>query len=292
MEPVFCPICLSEDTKVYHDRVWHMEGGAVLQCRFCEAAFLHPMMNDEEERLFYEAYNAHVQARGVTLSSTPEEFHQKSQPIARERFEVIGEWYVPGMKVLEMGSSTGAFLELLMGCECSCVEPAHDNREFSKQFVNAAFTDIADVPRFQQFDVICMFHVFEHIRNPVDFLISCKQLLRNAGHVIVEVPCIHDPLLTIYDLDVFKDFYFQPMHPFIYSEKALDICFDKAGLRKITAISHQRYGLDNHLAWLKNRQPGGDDNLRRLFADNGEYKKKLAELKMTDTLFYIGAHSN
>ncbi len=260
-----------------------------MQCEHCELAFLHPMMSEEEEESFYKDYNKHVRARGMTVTTSPQEFHEKSIVTANERFEVVGDYFAKGSEVLEIGSSTGAFVSLLEDCRCCCVEPAGANREYSERFVEEAYSDVSEIPAFRKFDVICMFHVFEHIRSPVFFLEKCKKLLKPDGVILIEVPCIRDPLLTIYQLDSFKDFYFQPMHPFVYSERALDVCFNEAGFVTVQVLYYQRYGLDNHLSWLKHNQPGGDKELQLLFGANKEYKKKLMNVNITDTLFYCAS---
>ncbi len=286
-----CPVCCSPDVNQYHDKVWSRKNTLVMRCHSCKLAFIHPMMSEEEERQFYADYNQHVQARGVTVNSSPEEMHQKSIPVALERYDVVGHHFNRGKSVLEIGAATGSFLQLLKKSHCSCVEPAIDNREYCRQFVEEIFADVSEIPPSRRYDIICMFHVFEHIRTPVQFLKQCTQLLNPGGMIIIEVPCIEDPLLTLYHLDAFKDFYFQPMHPFIYSEQALDFCFQQAGLNKKKVMYYQRYGLDNHLAWLKNKKPGGDIELQKMFADNQEYKQQLVSAKKTDTLFYFAATS-
>ncbi len=104
---------------------------------------------------------------------------------------------------------------------------------------------------------------------------------------MIEVPCSADPLITLYNCEEFKDFVFQPMHPFVYNETSLDYVFEKSGFKKYEVIYHQRYGLENHLSWFKNKKPGGDSELTELFSSNNEYKDKLKSIKKTDTIFYI-----
>ncbi len=83
--------------------------------------------------------------------------------------------------MLEIGSSTGAFLSLLDNCNTNACELATDNLEYSKQFINGkAYNSIEEVED-NNFDVICMYHVFEHIREPIKFLNSCKPLLNGGG---------------------------------------------------------------------------------------------------------------
>ena len=104
---------------------------------------------------------------------------------------------------------------------------------------------------------------------------------------MIEEPCSDDPLLTLFNCNEFKDFVFQPMHPMIYNEKSLDYVFNKAKFNKVKSIYYQRYGLDNPLSWLNNRQPGGDIRFEELFGLNVGYKDKLEIIKKTDTIFYI-----
>ncbi len=139
----------------------------------------------------------------------------------------------------------------------------------------------------EQFDIICMFHVFEHIREPKTFLEKCRRLLSTTGLVIIEVPYIEDPLISIYNIEEFKDFYFQPMHPFVHSIESLRFNFCNAKFLEESMIFYQRYGLDNHLSWLANKKPGGDSYLTSLFKGNKQYKQTLVDIEKTDTVFYI-----
>lgn len=281
-----CKNCKSNDVSLFHDKVWSIENGKVYKCDECELLFINPMMSEEEENKFYKNYNQHVKDRGMTVENSIEEFHEKSKPIAKERLSIVKKFF-DNKKVLEVGSSTGAFLSLLDNCNKNACELTPDNLEYSAQFINGKTYNKLENVDDTNFDIICMFHVFEHIRNPIEFLDRCKSLLSSDGCIIVEVPCSSDPLLTLYNCNEFKDFVFQPMHPMVYNEKSLDYIFQKADLKREEVIYHQRYGLDNHLSWFKNKKPGGDNSLTELFSSNEEYKLKLKSIQKTDTIFYI-----
>ncbi|MCP3851067.1 MAG: class I SAM-dependent methyltransferase [Gammaproteobacteria bacterium] len=224
--------------------------------------------------------------RGITIQNSLSEFHEKSKIIAKERLHIVKDFFIK-KKVLEIGSSTGAFLSLLNKSETNACELSNENLDFSKQFITGnAYTSLDEVNEVD-FDVICMFHVFEHIREPISFLKQCQSILKNNGQIVIEVPCSSDPLLTLYNCKEFKDFIFQPMHPMVYNEKSLDYIFSKSGFKKEKVIYHQRYGLENHLSWFKNKKPGGDKILSEIFKSNIEYKSTLEQLKNTDTIFYI-----
>lgn len=283
---MFCPNCKNTHTIIFHNKVWSIDNGKVYKCKNCDLLFINPSMSENEEREFYINYNQHVKNRGMIIDNSIQEFHEKSIPIANERFEIIFK-YFKNKKILEIGSSTGAFLSLLKTCKTYACELSTDNREYSKQFINAvAYKSLEDVDE-NNFDIICMFHVFEHIQEPIKFLNSCKNLLAKDAYIIIEVPHSNDPLISLYDCEEFKNFVFQPMHPMIYNEKSLDYIFNQVNLEKKEVIYHQRYGLDNHLSWFKNKKSGGDSKITNLFSTNLEYKKTLENIKMTDTIFYI-----
>lgn len=281
-----CRNCNSDKLEVFHDQIWSVEDGNVYKCLECDLIFIDCIMNDDEEKKFYENYNKHVKQRGVIVEKSIEEFHEKSINLANERLKVVRKFF-ERKKVLEIGSATGAFLSLLDGCNTYACELTTDNLIFSKQFINGeAYNSIDDIKN-NKFDVICMYHVFEHIKKPRDFLETCKKLLNKTGKIVIEVPHSEDPLITIFDSKEFKDFVFQPMHPMVYNEKSLDYIFNECGFKKDEVIFHQRYGLDNHLSWLKNKRPGGDPFLKKIFEDDIFYKKKLQDIKRTDTIFYV-----
>jgi len=281
-----CPNCKNDEVDLFHNKVWSIDNGKVYQCKKCELIFIHPMMTQEEEKSFYENYNKHVKDRGLTIENSTNEFHEKSKIIASERISIVNDYFI-NKKVLEIGSSTGAFLSLIKGCHTFACELAHDNREYSKQFITGKAYESLENIQEKDFDIVCMFHVFEHIRNPISFLKTCTSLLNKDGYLIIEVPHSNDPLISLYNCEAFKDFVFQPMHPMVYNEKSLDYVFNQVDLKKVKTIYHQRYGLENHLSWFKNKKAGGDLELAKLFSNNLEYRNTLERIKKTDTIFYI-----
>lgn len=284
-----CPLCGSDSTFVFHNVVWHRPDATVWRCEACDLAFIHPMMTPDEEERFYRAYNAHVKARGVVEQGTPEELHRKGLVLAKKRLSVVSHFFKTVSRALEIGSSTGAFIELIAnaGVDCHAVELNDANREYSKRFAKEVYTDIACVTSSTRFDMIYMFHVFEHIRNPLRMLDSCRMHLKSGGLVLVEVPNIDDPLITLYNCKAFKDFYFQTMHPYIYSPVSLERVFQNAGFKVLEKILYQRYGIDNHLTWISKGIPGGDEHLEEIFGSSIEYKKSLAKAGKTDTMFML-----
>jgi 2-polyprenyl-3-methyl-5-hydroxy-6-metoxy-1,4-benzoquinol methylase len=175
-----CRNCNSDKVILFHDKVWSIDNGKVYRCNDCELIFINPMMSEDEEKEFYENYNQHVKNRGVIVKNSVKEFHEASKQIASSRLNIVNKFFNT-KKVLEIGSSTGAFLSLLKDCNTNACELTTDNLNYSKQFVSGnAYNSINDITE-NNFDVICMYHVFEHIRNPIEFLNTCKLLLTKVN---------------------------------------------------------------------------------------------------------------
>jgi SAM-dependent methyltransferase len=285
-----CPVCPDVAGELYHGTVWSRPQAQVYRCPACAMFFIDPPMTAAEEAAFYADFNTHVQARGVAVTTTPEEVHAKNRPGVALRHAFIGERFAGSARCLEIGALTGAFLELLTDVPYkAAIEPCAPNRDYSARFAQAVYADLADVPAGETFDRICAFHVFEHISAPLPFLQRCRELLAPGGSIIIEVPHAADPLLSLYGCTAYKDFYFQPMHPYVDSISALRQVFAQAGLTRQEAVCWQRFGLDNHLHWLQAGKPGGNAEYRALFGEttDRQYRATLEVQQLTDTLFFI-----
>jgi hypothetical protein len=139
------------------------------------------------------------------------------------------------------------------------------------------------------FDFICLFHVLEHILAPVDFLSKIHELMLSHSLLIIEVPSIHDPLLSLYNNEAFSKFYFSSQHPYVYSPASLQRLMEYSDFQTIEVLNFQRYGLENHLNWLSRAKPGGNEQFQRIFGGlDSEYITALEQYGKTDTVLWIG----
>ena len=193
---------------------------------------------------------------------------------------------VNGKKVLDFGCGNGGFLirildraESLLGVDLENALSVH----FSDRKI--PFTDNLDSIT-EQYDVITMFHVLEHLTDPSEMLRELKTFLKPGGQIIIEVPNANDALLTLYGSEAFRDFVYWSFHLFIFNAKTLSLLFKRAGATTCYIKHIQRYPLSNHLHWLAKSSPGGHKTWS--FLDSPDlmtsYEKELASLGMTDTL--------
>ncbi len=113
---------------------------------------------------------------------------------ALKRFEYFGRYINSFNNVLEVGSSIGSFIHLLKlsGKNATGLEPDPDYANFSEEqygFKQHA-SMLEDHATEEKFDVICSFHVLEHVQDPHTFIDKCSELLNPGGHVLFEFPSL------------------------------------------------------------------------------------------------------
>ena len=103
--------------------------------------------------------------------------------------------------------------------------------------------------------------------------------LQDEGSVIIEVPNHNDFLMKASKR--YRPFYYQTAHLHYFSLKTLIMTAIQAGLRLDKLIPTQRYGLQNHLGWILNRQY---ENIHLL---EFVYKSFLSHTLWRDTIFCV-----
>ena len=195
-----------------------------------------------------------------------------------------------GKKVLDFGCGFGGFLKYISKIAklCSGVELGRQEREYLNRKGIYCFKTIEESE--QKFDIITLFHTFEHLSNPEAWLNKFAEYMEEDGYLIIEVPNGNDALLSLYQSERFADFTYWSAHLFLYTIRSLSMIIERSGqFNIISAGQVQRYPLANHLMWLAKGVPGGQNKWNNLNSKelNAVYARKLEELEMCDTLFFI-----
>lgn len=137
-----------------------------------------------------------------------------------------------------------------------------------------------------QFDVVTLFHVLEHLAEPVEMLQSIRTRMKSGGRLVIEVPHARDFLHRTLGSDAFKNFTFWSEHLVLHTAESLRRTIQLAGFRNVTVKGYQRYGLENHLHWLVKNKPGGHEAWAHLHEAglNAAYGHLLQSIGQTDTL--------
>lgn len=192
---------------------------------------------------------------------------------------------IRGKKWLDIGTGSGAILDVLgpIALEFAAVEPQEQASQALSSLGYHVFRRIEDAP-VSSYDIVTLFHVFEHLKNPANILEQIHLLLKNNGTLIIEVPHANDFLIQ--HSSAFRAHTFWSEHLVLHTRETLVALVEHAGYTINAIESVQRYPLANHLYWLANGQPGGQNHWSHLNNPLLEqaYMATLAKNNMTDTL--------
>jgi 2-polyprenyl-3-methyl-5-hydroxy-6-metoxy-1,4-benzoquinol methylase len=99
-----------------------------------------------------------------------------------------------GMQLLDMGCGNGAFLLRARSAGFNVVGADFDSKAVEiacSQGLNVRLGGVESLdPSVEQFDVITLAHVIEHVHHPVEMLQACYDLLKPGGFLWIETPNI------------------------------------------------------------------------------------------------------
>ena len=273
-------ICDRETIRDYFPKVRDRDDIAVKKCEKSGVIFLS--RTDHMSIEHYIEKNSFQDCDGLTRKQALARSSNDDKRRAAQIKEIV-----TGRDWLDIGSSVGGLLELLepFAGSISTVEPQEIARKELYDIgydTYCSLDELGDV----KFDVITLFHVFEHITNPIETLAKIKSHLRPGGKLVIEVPHANDFLINLLDLDEFKYFTFWSEHLILHTRNSLSTMLRYAGYENVVTKGIQRYPLANHLYWLKNKKPAGHIMWKFLTDPelDSSYEKMLQSIDMNDTI--------
>ena len=203
------------------------------------------------------------------------------------RMKSFRQFYV-GRRVLDFGCGEGNFLRQVYPCASSAsgVELQQSFREALSGDGILCHSDISQA--LTPVDTVFMFHVLEHLSDPLGALREIRETLEpNSGTLVVEVPHARDLLLSEFQCEAFIDFTLWSQHLVLHTRDSLEKILIAAGFTDIHVSGVQRFGLVNHLTWLNDGKPGGHKGPLSVLETTDlslAYQAALAGLDRTDTL--------
>ncbi|MBP8016498.1 class I SAM-dependent methyltransferase, partial [Candidatus Gracilibacteria bacterium] len=198
---IICPLCKSSQFQKISDNVRYNTGQKVFKCIKCEIIFNTPFVDTN-------FYKSDFRKMYETIPS-PKYIYNNSIDEANNRFNRFKNLIKNQSTILEIGCSCGNFLELFQqkNTKVIGIEPSIENRKFLRKIGISAFPDIADIKDSIKFDLIFMFHVLEHIEEPIEYLYNLKKYMHKNSKLIIEVPNVDDILIKFYKINEFFNFY-------------------------------------------------------------------------------------
>ena len=247
MEKGSCVLCSEEtEARVY---IRTNSGGdpfSYLKCQGCGLVFLSPRPDGKEIPRFYSP---------DYYGESPRKFRSGLEAarlfFAWNRMRRVQKFFPSPGRALDIGCGQGAFLQLLKrkGWECHGTELTEESASRAFQLGISVSVGEIDKNRFppHSFDLITLWHVLEHLSDPLNTLKTVKRLLKKGGILAISTPNI-DSLQA----EVGRDQWFHldpPRHLFLYSPRTLDQMIRSLGfcLLKLHHFSLEQ----NPYGWLQ-----------------------------------------
>lgn len=185
--PIFqrCPICQSALTP---SRIVVPEG-PLLECANCGQLLsgCNAAQYDDALQMWNTAHGTSPQPRAVRR------YREVVTRRLRKAEQLLGRR--KGMNLLDVGCSSGALLAIAKdrGFKVWGVEPAHEAAQTAIRAgfqVHEGYLSDARYPS-GHFDVITLFEIVEHLRDPVEVVAECARILKPGGVLVVNTPNAH-----------------------------------------------------------------------------------------------------
>ena len=185
-----CIITGSHEAEVVCDVDRHGDPLRTVISKASGLVFTDPRPSHDEVKEFYT--DLYRQEYKGTVAPKKKHVYRAGR-VALDRWENISPYISTGDKVLDAGAGGGELVYLLgkKGCKVSGIEP---NRGYANHAIEQYDVDI-QVGFFEDanfdagaFDAVLLFHVLEHLENPVEEIKRLKKFLKPGGTFVIEVP--------------------------------------------------------------------------------------------------------
>ena len=226
-----CPACGARHWTEVTGHGMDFTSQRIHRCDTCGLLFQSPRMDAQSLRDYY-ASEFSLRFRG---SETPDvQALAMRDAIAAYRFDWLKERGIlaPGRSLLELGCGAGSFLRLCerFGMAVWGVEPSEGYAAHARSLglsVEPGHFPAARGGR-EQYDVVALFHVLEHLPRPRETLQLIRGMLEPGGMLVIEVPDIGRAIGPRW-----SERYFHAPHLLDFTEDSLRYLLTDAGFEVV-----------------------------------------------------------
>lgn len=245
-----CVWCSSTNIELKHDTFRGDKKINAFECKDCGLVFSEKIFYTTQEELdkFYESdyLNSYYDGQKADIEKN---FLDK-RPLQDVRVERIKDILIKANSLMEIGCGPGYFLDAakkyvdnVVGLEKNKAEASYVRENLNID----CFSDNTELK--QKFDVIVLHHVLEHVLSPKEFLKSYLKFLNKGGYLIIEVPNLNNPIVTLYNSNSFKNFWYQEPHLYYFNKYSLGNILKTLTNSEINIDTYQETSFINHFNW-------------------------------------------
>lgn len=261
-----CPVCEKDKFQDFlksTDFFLTQEKFTIVKCESCGFLFVNPRPDANKIGSYYKSTNyiSHSNTRKGAFNKL---YHFIRKRNHKSKLNIIQKYVKPG-SVLDIGCATGEFLAYCQknGWKTTGVEPDESARNYAK---NTNSISVYDESYFEktggdQFDVVTLWHVLEHVYPLAERIRQIKNLLTEHGLLVVAVP---NP--NSFDAKFYNEYwagYDLPRHIYHFGQNQIKELFDKNGfsLTEILPMKFDSY----YVSLLSEKYKNGKSNWIKAF---------------------------
>ena len=245
LEYISCNLCGHNDYKLFIE----INNYRLVKCKQCGLVYLNPRPSQQQINEEYEVeYHTERLLRGELKAE--EEIEEEINKNTGRVEEIIKEFGNIG-KLLDVGCGAGFFIACLRkyGWDVTGTDISKWASKFAREKLGLnVFTGTVEETQFnEQFDVITMYHILEHLPHPVQSLKRVSEIITD-GVLVIKGPNLasfdrmwHEKNWRGYDL---------PYHLYHFTPKTYQMILEKAGFF-VQKIIFQYWNPVTHLMEMK-----------------------------------------
>jgi 2-polyprenyl-3-methyl-5-hydroxy-6-metoxy-1,4-benzoquinol methylase len=231
-----CLVCGSDNIAFRLVCSDHLTGGGnfdIYTCKNCGFFFTHNPPSVEILEKYYDA-EEYISHSDTKKGFTNILFHiTRNLMFYRKRRIIAKTTGLNDGNLLDIGCGTGYFAAFMKksGWNVTGTEVNKNARIFAREKFNLEVIDEADLTKFDHnhFDCITMWHVFEHLQDPVNYTSVILRLLKPGGVCVAAMPNCDS-----YDAQYYSQFWAAwdvPRHLWHFTSETFRRFSEKAGLK-------------------------------------------------------------
>lgn len=226
-----CPVCDSQKIKKLFEKVSDGVQYNLDICSSCGVFFVNPLPEDFSlNKLYGEEYFTSRDYEGK------DKYRLRVASKRLKQIENTVKTQIKDKRILEVGAAMGHFLKKaedkkakVYGVELSGYAVKRAKEKFGLNIFEGRLEDSNFIN--EKFDFIFGWDLFEHLKNPNEFLKMCYSMLNENGHLVLHIPFSESPGYKLKNINWPK---INPKeHLFYYNQKAMSILAKKHSYKEI-----------------------------------------------------------
>jgi len=291
-----CPCCNSfeiEEALVTEDYSVSKEMFSIWKCNACTLWFTQNIPDENSIAPYYksDAYVSHSDTKEGFINQA---YHYVRNITLKTKRDLIKQQTkIDKGYLLDIGAGTGAFAHEMQqnNWQVTGLEPDETARNIALQKFNLKLFLPDTLFQFskEQFDVITLWHVLEHVHNLHGYMQRFQEILKPNGKLFIAVPNYTSADATFYKR--YWAAYDVPRHLYHFSPKSIE---KLAALHGFMVTAYKPMWFDSfYVSMLSEKYKNGSQNYLIAFV-NGLYSnfKALFNAKQSSSIIYVLTKAN